>query len=91
MTSPLRTFLISAITAFALMHSSVLGYEKPSSVYVEVEIEYDTGKVTDAHLSKSTGDPILDAATLEKFRKWRFKPKKVRRVRIPIQLATDKK
>jgi outer membrane biosynthesis protein TonB len=42
---------------------------------LEVEIEPDTGK--------ATPPPILDEATLKAFQKWRFKPKKVRRVKSP--------
>jgi TonB family protein len=72
----LRNLLFIAIS-FAFLHSNVsAGETPPPGVYVEVEIEYETGKVTDAHLNKSTGDPKLDAATIEKFKKWRFKPKK---------------
>jgi TonB family protein len=91
MTSSLRKLLLSAVL-IGLLHSNALAGDKPPpGIYVEVEIEYDTGKVKDAHLSKSTRDPVLDEATLEKFRKWRYKPKKVRRVKIPIMLANEKK
>jgi TonB family protein len=91
MTPSLRSLLFIAISV-AFLHSNVSTAETPPpGVYVEVEIEYDTGKVTDVRLNKSTGDPKLDVATIEKFRKWRFKPKKVRRVEIPIRFATDKK
>jgi TonB family protein len=89
--SSLRNLLFAALL-LGLLHSNALaGDEPPPGIYVEVEIEYDTGKVKDAHLLKSTGDPLLDEATLEKCRKWRFKPKKVRRVKIPIMFANEKK
>jgi len=91
MMASLRNLLLAALL-LGLLHSNALAGDKPPpGIYVEVEIEYDTGKVKDAHLSKSTGDPLLDEATLEKFRKWRFKPKKVRRVKIPIMFANEKK
>jgi TonB family protein len=86
MMSSLRNLLLVAVLV-GLLHSNALAGDKPPpGTYVEVEIEYETGVVIDAHLSKSTGDPLLDKATLDKFRKWRFKPKKVRRLKIPIIL-----
>jgi TonB family protein len=91
MMSSLRNLLFAAVL-LGLLHGYALADDKPPpGIYVEVEIEYETGKVIDAHLSKSTGDPLVDQATLEKFRKWRFKPKKVRRVKIPITFANEKK
>jgi hypothetical protein len=50
---------------------------------IEVEIERDTGK--------GPPPPLLDEATLKKFREWRYKPKKVPRVKMPIMLANEKK
>jgi TonB family protein len=91
MVSLIRTFfLIVALSEFLPVRTARAEIPPPDT-YVTVEIEYDTGKVTDAQLTKSTGDPKLDAATLERFRKWRFKPKTVRRVKIPIMLAEPKK
>jgi len=81
---PLRRGSLFIVTLLAFVWPSASATEPPPDTYVIVELEYDTGKVTDAHLTKSTGDPALDKATLEKFRKWRFKPKKVHRVKIPI-------
>ena len=64
--------------------------EAPQPVtYVEVELELATGRVTNAHLTKSTGDPKQDAAIVEQFRKWRFK--RGRHVKVPILLASPKK
>ena len=48
----------------------------PPGRYIEVEIERDTGSVTRSAL--------LDDATLKGFREWHLKPKKVRRVKIPM-------
>ena len=42
------------------------------------------GKVTDATMEQSTGNAILDKATTNAFRKWRFKPGTVSTVRVPI-------
>jgi TonB family protein len=44
----------------------------------------DTGRVTSVKLVRSTGSPILDNAALSAFGQWRFRPKTVRAVRIPI-------
>ena len=81
------------LVLLGFVHSAVSAAGPPPPyTYVEVEIEANTGKVTDAHLTKSTGDAILDAKLLESFRKWRFKPKKKpQRVKMPILLAHDKK
>ena len=91
MISSFRKLLFLAVLVGLLHGNASAGDKPPPGTCVEVEIEYDTGKVIDAHLSKSTGDLLLDKATLEKFWNWRFKPKKVRRVKIPIMLANDKK
>jgi TonB family protein len=43
-----------------------------------------SGKVTDAMMTQSTGDGMLDRVTTNTFRKWRFKPGTVSQVRVPI-------
>ena len=62
----LRKLLLTAVFIGLLHGDASAGDKPPPGTYVEVEIEYDAGKVIDAHLSKSTGDPLLDEATLEK-------------------------
>ena len=47
-------------------------------------VDWTSGDVREAHMAQSTGSDILDASTLSAFRRWRFKPKSVRSVRIPI-------
>jgi TonB family protein len=49
-----------------------------------VEVDSRTGIVTGARMLESTGWGALDNAALETFRKWRFKPGTVRKVRIPV-------
>jgi outer membrane biosynthesis protein TonB len=49
------------------------------------------GKVYWLRGIKIIRDSLFDSAAIVQFKKWRFKPKKVRRVKIPIMLATDKK
>jgi TonB family protein len=50
-----------------------------------VDIDPGSGNVTGASMAESTGNPILDDSAVRTFRKWRFKPGTVSRVRIPIE------
>src|SRR4051794_8670587 len=43
-----------------------------------------SGSVTDATMAQSIGNPILDNAAMSAFRRWRFKPGSVSKVKIPI-------
>ena len=47
-------------------------------------IDTASGKVTEAMMTQSTGDGILDKVTTNTFRKWRFKPGTVSQVRVPV-------
>ena len=38
-------------------------------------------------MEQSTGDPTLDKSAVNAFRKWRFKPGTVSKVRIPIEFT----
>ena len=49
-----------------------------------LEVDSSTGKVTHAYMAQSTGSSILDRATLQAFRQWRFQPGTVARVKTPI-------
>jgi len=49
-----------------------------------VSIDTGSGSVTDATMAQSIGSPILDQSTLSAFRRWKFKPGTVSRVKIPI-------
>ena len=72
----LPKLLLAAILVGLLQSNAPAGDTPPPGRYIEVEIERDTGK--------GTPPPLLDEATLEKFRKWRFKPEKIRRLKIPM-------
>jgi periplasmic protein TonB len=50
-----------------------------------VDVDPGSGNVTGASMAESTGNPILDDSAVRTFRKWRFKPGTVSRVRIPIE------
>lgn len=47
-------------------------------------VDTGTGAVTSATMAQSTGNPILDNAAVSAFRRWRFKPGTVSKVRTPI-------
>jgi hypothetical protein len=79
MRSVLHNLLVVAIALALSVAASRLLRPPPTDRYIEVELE-DMGKAPDANLK----DSILDAATIERFRQWRFKPKKVRPLVIPI-------
>jgi outer membrane biosynthesis protein TonB len=72
----LRKLLLAAILIALLQSNASAGDKPPPGRYIEVEIERDTGK--------GPAPPLLDEATLKKFREWRYKPEKVRRLKIPM-------
>ena len=47
-------------------------------------VDTGSGAVTSADMAQSTGSPILDNAATSAFRRWRFKPGTVSKVRTPI-------
>ena len=47
-------------------------------------VDPGAGNVTDVFMLRSCGDAILDMATLDALRRWRFKPGTVVRVQVPI-------
>jgi TonB family protein len=50
-----------------------------------VDVDPGSGNVTEASMAESTGNKMLDDSAVRTFRKWRFKPGTVSRVRIPIE------
>ena len=49
-----------------------------------VDVDTASGNVTDCSMAQSIGNPILDNSTVSAFRRWRFKPGTVSKVKIPI-------
>lgn len=47
-------------------------------------VDVSSGAVTSAEMAQSTGNPILDNAATSAFRRWRFKPGTVSKVKTPI-------
>jgi TonB family protein len=43
------------------------------------------GTVSRAEMSLSTGEPLLDKASIEAFSRWKFVPGTVKKVKIPIR------
>lgn len=82
--------LLTTAALLASISPSALAVQPPDTYVI---LECDTsGKVTDAHLLKSTGDRALDEAALRAYRRWRFRPsKKPRRIKMPVLLAGDDK
>ena len=50
-----------------------------------VDVDPGSGNVTEASMAESTGNKMLDESAVRTFRKWRFKPGTVSRVRIPVE------
>jgi protein TonB len=51
---------------------------------ITVSVDPASGSVTDASVTQSIGNPILDDAAVSTFRRWKFRPGSVSKVRIPI-------
>ena len=51
---------------------------------ISATVDPASGDVTSASVTKSTGSSILDDAAVSTFRRWRFRPGSVSKVRIPI-------
>lgn len=48
------------------------------------EVDFHSGAVISVTMEKSTGSTILDQEALNALRQWKFKPKTIRRFRVPI-------
>lgn len=51
---------------------------------VVMTVDPTTGNVTSAVMAQSTGSPVLDNAAISAFRRWRFRPGTVSKVRTPV-------
>jgi TonB family protein len=52
-----------------------------------LSVDPANGRVTAASMEQSTGDSTLDKSAVNAFRRWRFKPGTVSKVRIPIEFS----
>lgn len=53
-------------------------------------VDFNTGKVTEVVILKSTGSDALDREAILTLRRWRFRPGKFRKVDLPITFANGK-
>jgi TonB family protein len=53
----------------------------------ELTVDLATGRVTNVVMIESTGHDVLDEETVSTFRRWRFKPGRISRVRTPINFV----
>ncbi len=65
-------------------------YPRKGEGEVLLDVDYETGKVTAGRMLESTGDAMLDNKMLQMLLKSRFKPRTVRRVRIPITFTLSR-
>jgi TonB family protein len=76
---------ISALSAPRLEYPYEARRQKiTGSGIVVITVDSVSGSVTNVVMETSTGSPILDNAAITGFRRWRFKPGTVSRVRSPI-------
>ncbi len=59
----------------------------PRVGYVIADVDPKSGTVLSCRILKSTGNPIADRAAVREFKKWRFKPDKVSKVRTPFMMT----
>ena len=60
----------------------------PGKGIAVVKVDPATGSVTSAWMQKSTGQAVLDNAALRAFRRWRFRPRRITTLEIPIQFTS---
>jgi len=81
----LSTARVSALSAPRLEYPYEARRQKISgSGIVVITVDSVSGSVTNVVMETSTGSPLLDNAALTGFRRWRFKPGTISRVRSPI-------
>lgn len=84
-----------SLASTASIHALVLYGPRPPYPYeawrshitgfgVAVVIVDPVGNATDVQMKQSTGSPILDRATIETLRRWRFKPIAGGTIQVPI-------
>jgi len=52
-----------------------------------LEVDAPSGTVTRVKVVRSTGFPILDKSAVDTLKRWRFRPNKVAKIRIPITFS----
>jgi TonB family protein len=92
----MRTSVSSSLQSLSMARISALSAPRPEYPYearrqkvtgngiVVMTIDFVSGRVTDVMMEESTGSLVLDNAAMTGFRRWRFKPGTVSRVKSPI-------
>ena len=92
----MRTSVTSGLQSLSLARINALSAPRPEYPYearrqkvtgngiVIMTIDFVSGRVTDVMMEESTGSLVLDNAAMTGFRRWRFKPGTVSKVRSPI-------
>ena len=95
-TAPIRPFGQTGLAAVENAKAFVLSAPRPDYPYearsrhitgsgvAVISVDPNSGLAVDAMMEQSIGNPILDNSTVSAFRRWRFKPGRPARVRIPI-------
>jgi TonB family protein len=90
------SFTSGAATSFGLVKALVMYAPRPVYPYEArrqrmtgsgislLTVDPAIGNVTSVRITRSCGSVIIDNATLEAFRRWRFKPGTARSVEVPI-------
>ena len=97
---PVKAAPIKAPTAgvMSMSNAKALAVSKPAPAYpyearahhitgsgvCVVSVDAASGSVTDATMAQSIGNNLLDQSALNAFRRWKFKPGTVSKVKIPI-------
>jgi TonB family protein len=54
-----------------------------------LDVDFETGRITDVHVLKSTGSAKIDATSIAKFKKWRAKPRTCRHIKVPFTYTSE--
>jgi protein TonB len=59
--------------------------------FFQLTVSYDTGDVTSVAVLTSTGHQVLDQAAVTTLRLWKFRPRTIVGVKVPITFSLSKK
>jgi TonB family protein len=83
--TPLSSAIAEAVIAFPPVYPyQVKQHHITGDGVCVITVDTASGKVTSATMAQSTGNALLDKSTTETLRQWRFKPRTVSRVRVPV-------
>ena len=59
--------------------------------WFELNIDFESGRVLQVHVLKSTGVKILDDSAVAALLQWRAKPRRLRRAIMPVEFGLDQR